>query len=109
MDEAYVRLRHAALWLVGADIPEYRQATIWNHEPKRPRKLLVHAVQQRKLAARIQEKGLTLIPLNMYFNERGIAKVMVGVCRGKKLFDKRQTLREKDVRRQIDRASKPRR
>jgi SsrA-binding protein len=106
LDEAYVRLRDNALWLVGADIPEYKQATIWNHEPKRPRELLVHANQARKMAGRIQEKGLTLIPLAMYFNERGIAKVSVGICRGKKLFDKRQTLRTADAKRQIERASR---
>ena len=106
LDEAYVRWRDGGLWLVNADIPEYKQATIWNHDPKRPRKLLVRANQQRKLAARIQEKGLTLIPLAMFFNERGIAKVSVGVCRGKKIFDKRQTLREKDARRQMQRSTR---
>lgn len=106
LDEAYVRLRDGALWLVGADIPEYKQATIWNHDPKRPRKILVHANQGRKLSGRISEKGLTLIPLAMYFNERGIAKVAIGVCRGKKLFDKRQTLRDADAKRQIQRASR---
>ena len=106
LDEAYVRLREGSLWLVGADIPEYKQATIWNHDPKRPRKLLVHANQSRKLAGRIQEKGLTLIPLAIYFNERGIAKLSVGVCRGKKIFDKRQTLREKDARRQMQRTNR---
>lgn len=106
LDEAYVRLRDGSLWLVGADIPEYKQATIWNHEPKRPRKLLVHANQGRKLAGRIQEKGLTLIPLAMYFNDRGICKVTVGVCRGKKLYDKRQELRTADAKRQIQRAAR---
>lgn len=106
LDEAYVRFRDGSLWLVGADIPEYKQATLWNHEPKRPRKVLVHANQQRKLAGRIQEKGLTLIPLSMYFNERGICKVSVGVCRGKKQFDKRQELRKKDDQRQMQRAKR---
>ncbi len=106
LDEAYVRLREGSLWLVGADIPEYKQATIWNHDPKRPRKLLVHANQSRKLTGRIQEKGLTLIPLAMYFNERGIAKISVGVCKGKKMFDKRQTLRTADAKRQIQRAAR---
>lgn len=106
LDESYARLRDGSLWLVGADIPEYKQATIWNHEPKRPRQLLVHANQGKRLAGRIREKGLTLIPLAMFFNERGIAKVTIGVCRGKKLFDKRQALRTADARRQIDRASR---
>ncbi len=106
LDEAYVRVRDNALWLVSADIPEYKQATIWNHDPKRPRKLLVHQRQYGKLAARVREKGLTLVPLQMYFNARGIVKVLVGVCRGKKLHDKRQTLKESDARRQIARAAR---
>jgi SsrA-binding protein len=106
LDEAYVRFRDGDLWLVGSDIPEYRQATLWNHEPKRSRKLLTHANQLRKLAGRIKERGLTLIPLAMYFNERGIAKVNIGVCRGKKLHDKRQTLRDNEARRQIQRATR---
>ncbi len=104
LEEAYVRLREGELWLVGADIPEYKQATIWNHDPKRPRKLLVHADQLRKLAARMQEKGLTIIPMRVYFNARGIVKVMIGVGRGKKLHDKRSSMKERDVKRQIDRA-----
>jgi len=109
LDEAYVRVRDGELWLVGADIAEYRQATVWNHAPKRPRKLLVHARQLRKLSARAHEKGLTLVPLRIYFNARGIVKLMVGVCRGKKLFDKRASKRDADVRRDLDRAMKTRR
>ncbi len=104
LDEAYVRLEGGELWLIGADIPEYRQATIWNHDPRRPRKLLVHRGQLAKLAVRATEKGLTLVPLRVYFNARGIVKLMVGVGRGKKLFDKRQTLKDRDTKRQIDRA-----
>ncbi|MGI9516247.1 MAG: SsrA-binding protein SmpB [Pirellulaceae bacterium] len=104
LDEAYVRYGDGELWLVGADIPEYKQATIWNHDPKRPRKLLVHAEQLKKLAARTQEKGLTIVPMRVYFNARGIVKVMIGVGRGKKLHDKRSTMKERDVKRQIDRA-----
>lgn len=104
LDEAYVRLRDKALWLVNANIPEYMQATIWNHEPKRSRKLLVHRQQLNKLEDYATQKGLTLVPLHMYFNARGIVKVNVGVGRGKKLHDKRETLKKKDVKRQIDRA-----
>jgi len=92
----------------GADIPEYKQATIWNHEPKRSRKLLVHAEQFRKLSTRALEKGLTLIPLRLYFNQRGIVKLMVGVGRGKKLHDKRESLKKADVKRQISRAMRDR-
>ena len=108
LDEAYVRVRDDELWLVGADIPEYKQATIWNHEPKRSRKLLVHAEQFRKLSSRAFEKGLTLIPLRLYFNDRGIVKLMVGVGRGKKLHDKRESLKKADDNRQISRAMRNR-
>ena len=108
LDEAYVRIRDGELWLIGADIAEYRQANVWNHDPKRPRKLLVHTRQLRKLAERAHEKGFTLVPLRMYFNSRGLVKVMVGVCRGKKLFDKRARQREADVKRDLDRAMKSR-
>jgi SsrA-binding protein len=108
LDEAYVRMREGNLWLVGSDIPPYRQATLWNHDPKRPRKLLVHKRQLLKLAGRVQEKGLTLIPLGIYFNPRGLVKLTVGVCRGKKLHDKRQSMKEADARRQISRATRRR-
>ena len=108
LDEAYVRLDKKELVLVGADIPEYKQATIWNHDAKRPRKLLVHAVQLRKLAARLNERGLTIVPLRVYFNSRGIVKVMIGVGRGKKLHDKRSSLKDREAKRHIDRAMKRR-
>ncbi len=104
LDEAYVRVQDGELWLIGADIPEFRQANIWNHAPKRPRKLLVQAGQLQKLTSRAHEKGLTLVPLRVYFNARGLVKVLVGVARGKKLHDKRQAMKNAEVRRQIDRA-----
>ena len=109
LDEAYVRIRAKEIWLVGADIAEYNQANRWNHAPRRARKLLVHAKQLVKLSTRANEKGYTLVPLRMYFNARGIVKVIIGVCRGKKLFDKRQDKKSKDVKRDIDRAMKARR
>ncbi len=108
LDEAYVRIREKEIWLVGADIAEYRQASHWNHAPKRARKLLVNAKQLEKLSARAHEKGFTLVPLRIYFNSRGIVKLMIGVCRGKKLFDKREDKKSKDVKRDIDRAMKSR-
>ncbi len=109
LDEAYVRVKDGELWLVGADIPEYRQATVWNHAPKRPRKLLVQAGQLKKLTVRAQEKGLTIVPLRVYFNARGLVKVMIGVGQGKKLHDKRQAMKNAEVKRQIDRAMRGRR
>ncbi len=108
LDEAYVRLKGGEVWLVGANIAEYRQANVWNHAPKRARKLLVHQRQLRKLSEKAQEKGFTLVPLRIYFNARGLVKVMVGVCRGKKLYDKRASQRDADVKRDLDRAMRAR-
>jgi SsrA-binding protein len=108
LDEAYARVKDGEVWLVGADIAEYKQASIWNHAPKRPRKLLMKTVEKEKFAALAHEKGLTLVPLKVYFNARGIAKVLLGLCRGKKLHDKRETLKKNDAKRDIDRALRQR-
>lgn len=102
--EAYARVKQGDAWLVGCDIAEYPQATLWNHEPKRSRKLLLHRHQMRRFANQAHEKGLTLVPLKIYFNPRGVAKVLVGLCRGRKLHDKREKLRKEDQRRDIERA-----
>lgn len=104
LDEAYGRTRDGDLWLIGCDIPEYAQATIWNHEPKRPRKLLIHKREMRKFANKAHENGLTLVPLRLYFNARGIAKVLMGLCKGRKMQDKRELLKKADVKRDIQRA-----
>ena len=108
LEEAYARVKDGDVWLVGADIAEYKQATIWNHAPKRPRKLLMRSSEKEKFAGQAHEKGLTLVPLKVYFNARGIAKVLLGLCRGKKLHDKRETLKKNDARRDIDRAMRRR-
>lgn len=102
--EAYARVKQGDAWLVGCDIAEYPQATLWNHEPKRNRKLLLHRQQIRRFANQAHEKGLTLVPLKIYFNPKGVAKVLVGLCRGRKLHDKREKLRKEDQRRDIERA-----
>ena len=104
LDEAYARVKENEVWLVGADIAEYPQATLWNHTPKRPRKLLLKREERRKFANLAHEKGLTLVPLKVYFNARGLAKVQLGLCKGKKLHDKRETLKKADSKREIDRA-----
>jgi SsrA-binding protein len=106
LNEAYVRVEKGELWLVGADIAEYRQASFWNHKPKRARKLLVHKKELDKLSAKAFTKGLTLVPLRMYFNGRGIVKVVVGVGRGKNVHDKRESKKTADARREIDRQMK---
>ena len=104
LEEAYARVKDSEVWLINADIPEYKQATLWNHHPRRPRKLLMHKVEVRKFAAKAHEKGLTLIPLKVYFSPRGQAKLLLGLGRGKKLHDKRETLKKADARRDMDRA-----
>jgi SsrA-binding protein len=104
LDEAYGRVKNDEVWLVGCDIQEYANASLWNHEPKRPRKLLMHRREVAKFAQRAKEKGLTLVPLKMYFNERGVVKVLLGLCRGKKLHDKRDDLKKATMKREMDRA-----
>jgi SsrA-binding protein len=104
LDEAYGRVRDGEVWLVNCDIPEYKQATIFNHPPKRPRKLLMHRSEVRKFANKAHESGLTLVPLRIFFNERGLVKVLLGLCRGKKLHDKREALKKADSKREMARA-----
>jgi SsrA-binding protein len=106
LDEAYGRVKGNSLWLVGCDIAEYPQATVWNHEPKRPRQLLVHRREFSKFVGRAKEKGLTLVPLRMFFNERGIAKCELALCKGRKLHDKREKLKKADAQRDMQRASR---
>lgn len=108
LDESYARVKDGEVWLVGADIAEYPQATLWNHLPKRPRKLLMKREELRKFAGQAHEKGLTLAPLRVYFNGRGIAKVLLGLCRGKKLHDKRETMKKNDAQKDIARAYRKR-
>jgi SsrA-binding protein len=104
LEEAYGRVKNGEAWLVGCDIPEYANASIWNHDPKRPRKLLMHQRELRRFANKAHEKGLTLVPLRMYFNQRGVAKVLMGLCRGRKLHDKRELLKKADMKREMERA-----
>lgn len=104
LDESYGRVRGDTLWLVDCNIAEYPQATVWNHEPKRPRQLLVHKSEMRKFIGKAKEKGLTLVPLKMYFNARGIAKCELALCQGRKLHDKREKMKKDDARRDIERA-----
>jgi SsrA-binding protein len=94
--ESYAHAKDGELWLVNSYIPEYTQASRFNHEPKRVRKLLVHKREANKLAAAIQREGMTIVPLKMYFNEKGRAKLLLGLAKGKKLHDKRETEKQRD-------------
>lgn len=89
--ESYADARNGELWLINANIPEYLQAGPSNHPPKRPRKLLLHRRQIAKLSAAVDREGMTIVPLKLYFNEKGRAKVELALARGKKLHDKRET------------------
>ncbi|MEI9993999.1 MAG: SsrA-binding protein SmpB [Rhizomicrobium sp.] len=99
ISESYAFAKDGELFLVNAYIPEYTQASRFNHEPKRQRKLLVHKREGARLAAAIQREGMTLIPLRLYFNPKGIAKLELGVAKGKKLHDKRETEKQRDWQR----------
>jgi len=106
--ESYAQAKNGELWLVNAYIPEYTQASRFNHEPKRVRKLLVHKREAAKLSAAIQREGMTLIPLKMYFNAKGHAKLELGIAKGKKLHDKRETEKQRDWQRDKARLLKSR-
>lgn len=103
LEESYARVKDGEVWLIGCDIPEYSHANVLNHDPRRPRKLLLHRREIGKFAAQAFEKSLTLIPLKMYF-KKGRAKVLLGLCRGRKLYDKREKMKKKTVQREMDRA-----
>lgn len=99
--EAYADPRGGELWLVNANIPEYRQAGPFNnHAPKRPRKLLLHQRQIERLAGGVDREGMTIVPLKLYFNERGRAKLEIALAKGKKLHDKRETLKKRSWERE---------
>src|ERR1700749_2433218 len=97
--ESYAHAKDGELWLVNCYIPEYTQASRFNHEPKRSRKLLVHKREANRLAAAIQREGMTLLPLKLYFNPKGVAKIELGIAKGKKLHDKRETEKKRDWQR----------
>jgi SsrA-binding protein len=100
--EAYGRIKDGEVWLIGCDIAEYVEASHYNHEPRRPRKLLMHRRELKRFAAKAFQQGLTLVPLKMYFS-RGLAKVLMGVCRGQKHHDKRESLKKAEATRDIAR------
>jgi SsrA-binding protein len=94
--ESYVSPEHGEMWLINATIPIYLQANRFNHEPKRPRKLLLNKRQIYKLVGAVEREGMTIVPLKLYFNDRGMAKVEIALAVGKKLHDKRETEKQRD-------------
>ena len=98
--ESYADARAGDIWLVNANIPEYLQAGRFNHLPKRPRRLLLHRHQINKLMGAVEREGMTLVPLKLYFIEKGRAKIEIALARGKKLYDKRQTEKKRSWERE---------
>ena len=98
--ESYVSPEGGEIWLINANIPQYLQASRFNHEPRRPRKLLLHKREIAKLIVAAQQHGMTIVPLKLYFNDRGIAKIEIAVARGKKIHDKRETEKKRDWQRE---------
>ncbi len=106
LKESYARVKNGEVILSQMNISPYEQGNRFNADPLRDRKLLLHKEEIRKLIGYTQQKGLTLIPLSMYLDERGRAKVELGVCRGKKLYDKREDIAKRDANRDAARAKK---
>ena len=98
--ESYADTRGDEIWLINSNIPEYLQAARFNHAPKRPRKLLLHRGQINKLMGAVEREGMTLVPLKLYFNEKGRAKIELALARGKKLHDKRETEKKRSWERE---------
>lgn len=104
--EAYIRVTNGQAWLVGATIEPYEKANIKsNHDPKRRRELLLHKREIAKLEAKTREKGLTIVPVKLYFTARGFAKLQIALAKGKALHDKRQSLKDRDAKRDLARAT----
>ena len=94
--ESYASVEEGGLWLINSYIAEYKGAALFQHDPRRKRKLLLHLSELNKLKLAIERKGMTIVPLEMYFNTKGIAKLKLGLAEGKKLHDKRETEKKRD-------------
>jgi len=105
LKESFARFKGPELFLVGLHIAPYSAGNIWNHPPRRPRKLLLKKRELKRLMGRVQERGYTLVPIRMYF-KRGIAKVEIGLAKGKKIYDRRQDIKRRELEREMGRAIK---
>ncbi len=105
--DCYCYLHHGELFVHGMNIAEYHWGTYNNHAPKRDRKLLLQQKELRRIDRALQDKGLTVVGLKLFINERGLAKLVIGLGRGRKRYDKREYIKEKDAKREISRALKP--
>ena len=108
IQESYASAEDGEIWLINSYVPEYLQGNRFNHEPRRRRKLLLKKKEMAKLAQAVEREGMTMVPLKIYFNERGRAKLLLAVARGKKLRDKRETEKKRDWAREMGRLLKER-
>ncbi len=106
LNGSYARIENEQCWLVGAGIAPYEQAGSRQHEPARKRKLLLHKTEIRRIKGKLEQRGFTLVPLRIYFNDRGLAKIELALARGKRQYDKRQTIAARDQKRDVDRSMK---
>ena len=103
LTDSYCQFRGTELFVVNLHIAEYEMASHYNHEPKRDRRLLLTRRELKKLAAKVQEKGFTIIPTVLYVNEKGLAKLDIALAKGKHYYDKRESIKDKDLKREMDR------
>jgi len=103
---SYARIDSGQCWLVGATIAQYQQAGVNQHDPTRKRKLLLHKSEIHKIRTKLEQRGFTFVPLRIYFNDRGYAKIELALARGKRQYDKRKTITERDQKRDVDRSMK---
>ncbi|MFW2830856.1 SsrA-binding protein SmpB [Sphingomonas sp. ID0503] len=106
--ESYAEVKNGEVWLINANVPEFSHGNRFNHEPKRPRKLLLHERQIERMFKALTREGMTLVPLSIYFNARGRAKVEIALGKGKKLHDKRDTQKDRDWKRDQQRLMRER-
>jgi len=109
LDDSFARLEGNEIFLYNAHISPYEEASYMNVEPMRLRKLLLHRSQIRKITVQLTQRGLTLVPLKVYFNDRGFVKIELALCKGKKLYDKREDIKRREIDLQLRRAIKGRR
>ncbi|MFA5965415.1 MAG: SsrA-binding protein SmpB [Sphingomonas sp.] len=106
--ESYAEVKNGQVWLINSNLPEFSHGNRYNHEPKRPRKLLLHEREINKMHGAVARQGMTLVPLSIYFNARGRAKVELALAKGKKDHDKRDTIRARDWKREQGRLMRDR-
>ncbi len=106
--ESYAEVKHGQVWLINSNVPEFSHGNRFNHEPKRPRKLLLHEREINKMHGAVMRQGMTLVPLAIYFNGQGRAKIEIAIAKGRKAHDKREHIKEQDWKREAARLMKDR-